>query len=249
MIPQISPNIAIRFSIFVVLLCAVPIYAQNAAFKWNDELCEYHGTYNAKKYTQAQLRNTNRLWNGLGFSLEAPATVFTLADLPTLSVAKLDREYKAKSAELAALNIVKTPYWERLRAAKMAELKQVYELSRLTIMGHTNPSVLNQLNGSESCKTKYAAPLNAGGDALLRAWLMVNEDSRAKNSDPDRLKRIFDEQYASPDRMKYALIEVMTFGWWNCANDAIRYVEYDGSQEREFKKLFVRVKEVDCDEP
>lgn len=63
------------------------------------------------------------------------------------------------------------------------------------------------------------------------------------------MQRIFEEQYASPDRMKFALVEVMTFGWWNCANKAIKYVDYDGSQEREFRKLFIRVKTISCDEP
>lgn len=219
------------------------------SFKWSDELCDYSGTYNSKKYTETQLRNTNRLREPGGFSLVTSATVFKPEDLPTLDLAALEAEYKTKSSELANLDIVNAPYWEALRKAKLAELKQVYDLSRLTIQGHKNPKILNELVGSDECKKKYAVPLIAGGNILLRAWRTLNEEHRSKNGDPDRLRRVFDEQYASPNRMKYALVEVMTFGWWNCANKAIKYVEYDGSQEREFRKLFIRVRNVQCDEP
>ncbi len=242
-----------RISIFLIVGLALTIFAfsgnaQTRTFKWSDELCDYSGTYNSRKYTEAQLRNTVRLWMPGGFSLETSATVFKPEDLPTLNLAALDAEYKAKSGELAHLEIVNTPYWEALRKAKLAEMKQVYELSRLTIQGHRNPKVLNELVGSNECKKKYAAPLIAGGDALLTAWRTLNEQHRKINADPERLRRIFDQQYSSPDRMKYALVEVMTFGWWNCANEAIKYVEYDGSQEREFNKLFIRVRR-SCSEP
>jgi hypothetical protein len=42
----------------------------------------------------------------------------------------------------------------------------------------------------------------------------------------------------------------MAFGWWNCANEFIERPEQasDGTAEKEFRKLFTRVKEV-CDEP
>ena len=56
---------------------------------------------------------------------------------------------------------------------------------------------------------------------------------------------------ASPDRLKFALVETMSFGWWNCANEFIKYDTGDNSQarEREFRKLFIRVRDLGCDEP
>jgi hypothetical protein len=108
---------------------------------------------------------------------------------------------------------------------------------------------LLEFRESGSCEKAYAEPLRTGGEPLLVAWRKVNEDSRARNADPDRLRRIFDEQNASPDRLKFARVEVMMFGWWNCANALIPYVEQDGTPEREFRKLFVRVRTIRCDEP
>ncbi len=232
----------------LILIASPLVRAQNKTFKWSDALCDFSGTYNSKKYTPRPLADTLKLWQDYGAVMDASATVFTPDDLPKLSVEKLDAEYKRKAAQISALQIVATPYWDTQRRAKLSELKQVYELSRVTIRGHTDPRALMEAAGVEECKTKYAAPLVAGGDALLTAWRLVNEDSRRNNSDPERLRRLYEAQLASADRMKYALVEVMTFGWWNCANQSIKYVEYDGTQEREFEKLFVRVRR-HCDEP
>jgi len=240
---------AIRFAIIVLFLSAVPICAQNRTFKWSDELCDYVGTYNAKKYTLAQLRNTSKLLDRGVYSIQTTATVFDPGDLRKLSLAELEKEYAAKVAELNGLEIVNVPYWQDLRKRTLAEMKQVYELSRVTIQGHSNPKMLNELKWADTCKGKYAGPLISGGAMLLDTWRAVNEESRTRNSDPERLRRIFDQQNASPDRLKYALVEVMTFGWWNCANQEINYVETEGVQEREFRKLFIRVKRIRCNEP
>lgn len=242
----------IKFLMIAMLLlaaAAVPARAQNRTFKWETALCEMTGTYNAKKVSKRRLADTVKLmtqYSSMGLSTSA--TVFKPEDLPSLNVAELDAEYKEKSAEVAALQVIASPFWVEQQKAKLTELKQYYDLSRITIRGHADPRVLLEYSGADQCKTKYARPLIAGGDALLKAWRLVNEDSRTKNSDPERLRREFERQLASPDKMKFALVEVMTFGWWNCANASIEYVQQDESQEREFEKQFTRIRR-DCDEP
>ena len=242
-------NLIALFIVPALLLLVTTGFGQQKTFKWADELCRYQGTYNSKKYTAKQLANTAKLFDHGSFSFQPTATVFTPVDLGRFDLAAVDAEYQKVTAELTELEIVNTPFWQELRKQKLAEIKQVYELSRLTILGHTDPKVLNQLEGSQSCKTKYAAPLIAGGDSLLKAWKTLNEESRKQNGNPNEVKRKFESEMASKDRLKFALVEVMTFGWWNCANNSIKYVNYDGTQEREFRKLFVRVKKIECEEP
>jgi len=232
----------------LMLLSALTVSAQMKTMGWDSEMCRYMGTFDSKKYTAQQLRNTQGLTVPGTYGITSEATAFSPADIDKLSVARLTKEYLNKRAQLNALDIVRTPYWESLRQKKLAEIKQVYELSLVSIKAYRTPTSLNELGWADTCKTRFARPLIAGGDDLLRAWLAVNLDSRSKNSDPERLRRIFDQQNASPDRFAYARVEVMTFGWWNCANEFINYVDYDGTAEREFKKLFVRVRE-QCDEP
>ena len=235
--------------IAIILLSGLSVAGQNRILKWSDALCEYQGTYNSRKYTAAQLRGTLRLfWPG-EFSLSTNTSVFSPEDIPKLNISALDQEYKTLSAALKGLNIVKTTYWENQRQMKLREIEQVYVLSRISMQAYKDPVFLNKYAGAESCKLTYASPLIAGGEPLLTVWRQVNAASRSKNGDPESVRRKFEEQYKSPDRMKFALVEVLTFGWWNCANEYIKYVEYDGSQEQEFEKLFVRVKKIHCDEP
>lgn len=209
-------------------------------------MCDYSGTYNSRLYTAKQLADTAKLVEPGGFGITAWATVFHPNDLPNLSLQKLEDNYREQVNAVNALQLVNVPYFEKLRQDMLEELRQVYELSKVTIEAHSNPKVLRTYNGAEACKTKFAEPLIAGGDSLLRTWRLVNEDSRSKNSDPERLRREFEQQMASPDRMKFALVEVMGFGWWNCVNETIFRVPTEGQQEREFKKLFTRVRTLGC---
>ena len=242
----------IRTLALVALLfaaAAVPVLAQKRTFKWQTEVCEMTGTYNAKKVTRERLADTAKLMTQYSsFGLNTRTTVFKPADLPSLSVASLDAEYKQKRAEIASLKVLATPYWTKQQQEKLRELDQYYALSRVTIRGHKEPRVLLEYPKAELCKTKYAQPLIAGGDALLNAWRALTEEQAKKNADPARIRREYEAQLASSDRMKFALVEVMTFGWWNCANESIDYVQYDETQEREFEKQFTNIRR-DCDEP
>lgn len=233
----------------ILILCQTTAFAQTKKFRWTTDLCEFEGTYDTKKYTAAQLENTVKLFYS-EFSLNAiDPTPREFEKIKLLDVKILDAEYAAKSNALKRLNIVKNDYWETRRQARLKELEQVYQLSRATILGHTNPAKLNEVKFAGACAAKYANPLISGGDELLKIWLVVNEEGRRRNGDPARIERIFNEQFNSPERFQYAHIEVMTFGWWNCANGFIERDDNGGDVFEEFKKLFKRTKTIYCDEP
>ncbi len=239
----------ILLTVILILCATAATYAQTKRFRWTTELCEFEGTYDAKTYTDAQLKNTLKLFNFGDFEINTEATVWKYEEIKKLNVAALDKEYESKSAALKHLDIVKSAYWERFRERKLKELKQVYELSRVTMLGYNEPSKLKEATIGESCIAKFANPLINGDDELLAIWRTVNEDTRRNNGDPERIKRIFEAEYDSPDRLKFARVEVMSFGFWNCANNFIERIEYDGSHEEEFKKLFKKTRTVYCDEP
>jgi hypothetical protein len=236
--------------LLIVLLSASASFAQVRTFKWSGEMCEYTATYNSKKYSEVELRNTARLITSGEFDLGYHTMVFKYEDIAKLDVSVLDKEYAKKSAELKAMKIVSTPYWETVRQRKVKEMDQAYQKRRAETLAYTDPSVLRNYKAAPACNAKYAEPLINGGESLYKVWLEVNMASRSKNADPGRLKREFEAQNASPDREKYAHVEVMTFGWGNCANDLIEYdqLSSDGTYLKEFKKLFVRVRE-SCEQP
>jgi hypothetical protein len=234
----------------LILTCAVAANAQPRTFKWTTELCEVTGTYNSKKYTAAQLRDTLKLFGASSPRIDFQATVWKHEEIAKLDITALDREYEQKSKMIRELNIVKVPFWENLRQATLKEMQQYYELSKVTAGAYTQPEVIKAYPSAESCKLKYAGPLVAGGERLVAAWREVNLASQKVNADPGRLQQQFDRENASPDRLKLALVETMSFGWWNCANEFIESPKQasDGTAEKEFRKLFIRMRER-CDEP
>lgn len=236
----------------IVLVASIGVDAQMRKFRWSTELCEFEGTYDSKKYTETKLKNTQRLLSYAELRLgTTDATVWKYEDIAKLDVGKLDTDYKRLMAELESLDYVKNTYTNSIRLAKITEAKQLYALSRTTMIAYTKPEVIRDFAGADACKKVHGEPLIAGGDALLTAWRKVNEDARSKNADPARLKAIFDQQLASPDKLNFARVETMSFGWWNCANEQIKYADIgqDDMAEKEFKKLFVRMKTINCDEP
>ena len=227
----------------------IPVDAQVRTFRWQDELCTYEGTYNASKISLVTLKNTLKLARPESYSLDRNSTVWKYEDIAKLDVAALDAEFGAKNAELKKLQIAATPYWQEFKEKKLRELEQVHRLERTTMRGYKDPSTLLEYTAAPACTTRFARPIIAGGDTLIDAWRGVNEESRTKNADPGRLKRIFENQLRSPDRLKFALLEVMSFGWSNCANGLIEYIVYDETPAAEYKKLFSKVRTIRCDEP
>ena len=239
--------------IFLILLTVFSVsaatHAQTKKLKYDYDSCLFEGTYDAAKYSEKTLRNTLGLINYNDFWLDADATPRDMAGVKLLNVAALDAEYAEKSTRLKKLAIVKSAYFEAIRQKKLKELEQYHRLKKTTMLAHTNPAELRRYTGADSCVQTYADALANGGEDLLGVWRAVNEKARAQNIDPNRVKSIFDRRFAAPERYDYARIEVMTFGWWNCANGFVERVEYDGTERKQFEKFFKRVKEIECDEP
>lgn len=241
-----------KFTLLALLLFAISAHAQPKAYRWSSGHCDHLATYDSKKYTEAQLRDTWELTDDYTMtSLKNFPHVWKWEDIENLDVVALDAEYKVKTEKLKTLNVVAVPYFQNAKTARLKELDQVYALGRAKLLAFRTPEVLRDYPAAASCKLKFVEPLIAKDESLFKVWLDVSMASRERNSDPDRLKRRFEEQMASPDKIKFAIIEVMGFGLGNCANALIERDEggSDGSHEREFRKLFRRVRDVNCSEP
>ncbi len=238
----------ISFILVLILSSTISTISQTKLFKWTEGLCYFEGIYDSANFTESQIKDTQKLISSLGsIPLLTDATVSTIEDIKTIDTRKLDKEYKATLEKLKNLDIVKSDYWEQIRMDKINELEQYYALSRITIGAYKNPAILKQYKRAESCVDFYAGPLISGGDYLYVTWLKVNMDSRAKNASPDRLKRRFETQNSSADRLKFGRVEVMSFGWWNCAVKTVKMVESCDELYEQFNRLFTKVKE-DCDD-
>lgn len=238
---------------FILMLCfaCLPAFAQSKKFRWQSigGMCEYEGTFDSKKYTAAQLKNVVRMLNN-EFRLETGnATVFKIEEIALQDFAPIEADYQKKLAGLKNLNIVKLPYWENVRQKQLKELETYYLLSKATMAAYKTPESLRDYPFAPACQTKYADALIASGNSLLKVWETFNIESRKNNGDPASVKRRFEAERNSPDALTYARVEVTTFGWWNCANALIDQGDNYNIAERNFRKLFIRTRTVECEEP
>jgi hypothetical protein len=159
----------------------------------------------------------------------------------------LDNEYKRKSNQLRTFDLPKTEYWEDSRKGKLTELDQVYELNRIAFLSISNPRILKQFNHNDYCVDKHSKCLIAGGDSLLNDLYSLILDFERNNGNPANAQGKYDAILYSGDKFFNARLYVTSYGWWNCAIKYINRSNDINSSEKEFRKLFLETKEVDCD--
>lgn len=237
------------FLFLFVVAAASAVFAQSATFEWQDDFCTFRGTYDPSKISEARIRETRELIDfGVGLPLQTDQTVFDIKDLGTLDVEALDAEYNTVRQKLESLRPFDNAYFRDLKQRHLKTLDASYRLKRITLLAHTKPITLVFGNNHEECFSKWGRPVIEGGQSLLDAWRRLTDEQKKKNASPEGVEARYLSRFNSPQRDKWALVNVLGFGWWNCVNDSIPYVENDGAADEEFKKLFTKV-ESECDEP
>jgi hypothetical protein len=232
----------------VFVLCSGAVSAKLKKFVWEDEICAYEGRYDAARYTEKQLENTYQLWYSRDFELDAWHGERQVdGHLEPFTTEWLDYQYALKSAALKKLEIVNVPYWQNFKRKKLEALEKKYILERLTFQAFENPSVLMNLKFADACLEKFANPLIAGDERLLRIWRESNEQGRKTSAYAEDIRKYFEERMASPDKIKYARDEVLKDGWWNCVRAVIDPGDDSSLTSKNFWKLFRRVKTLGCD--
>jgi hypothetical protein len=221
---------------------------KTAIFKWDTELCANTGTYNSEKYTEEELKNTYDLWfTHSGGNLSTNSSPSSQAEIDKLSISDLTAEYNEIKASYDK-KIISSPYWEKIKAEKLHELNDTYELKKIAIEAYSNPSVLLNNRFSKNC-TEYTKALTSNDSILmLKTWNNLAQKQKKNNGSPEEFMKRHLEKYNSKDRVLNAKLELMTYGWWNCANAAAFKINDDGTMAKEFAKLFIKVTS-ECDEP
>lgn len=217
-------------------------------FKWNTELCENEGSYDSNKYTASELTATYKLWWDSHGYLGIDVLPRNDEEFPMTTIEKLDQEYGQALQELQNLKVVNENYWLELKKNKIRELNERYELKKIAINASSRPQVLMENRFTEHC-SEYAEALSSMDDELLiQKWTELVQEQMERNGSPDRVLAKFNQQNASNRRLIYARNQLLTYGWWNCANHIIYHFEDDGTPQKEFEKLFKNIKK-ECDEP
>ena len=237
---------------FTVLIITGTATAQKAVYKWDDELCSYEGIYDSKKITRELISNCQRLVLKQDFDVTVMPAVFKPADTSRLRPEALEEEFTRVNTALKKLVLPATPFWQNFKAAKLKEQQQRYEFHRVYFKAYKDVNALKTYQSKNPDVERHARALIAGGDSLLQDWHALTKEGAARNSDPNRIMQEYKAQLESPERLRYAFVYVIAFGWGNSANSVIETPADIYSPEtiqKEWKKLFLSTKTIHCEEP
>jgi hypothetical protein len=223
-----------------------PVADSLIAYTWESEMCQFSGRYDPRRYTKAQLDGT---WDVLSRSalLADHAVLLAPEDIAKLSLDSLERHYAQAHAHYLNLQVIPRPVWQQLKKARLREVEADYQAKKLLIQAFTNPQVLLTAAAAKGCRA-YVQGLAQQNDSLIRRdWRLLVEEQVKHNGAPQYLKDRFLERAASDDWLGYAKIDLLAFGWWNCANDKIPRAEPTPKMHRQFEQLFTEVK-TECEE-
>lgn len=222
-------------------------------FNFATELCENKGQYDADKYSQEEIEGTYKLWfEYSSLSLSKPS-VFKPETLQEVRrdkdkiLAKLDKDFAEKKKALESLKIVNDPYWQNIKDQKIQELVLEYEFDKTEIMAFSDPSVLLNSKFSKNCEN-FVRALNSDEDVMIEEWRKLRIQMSKKNSNPEKIMDEFENNLHAQNKNEYAMVDLITFGWGNCANNSIKRVEYDEKMTKAFNSLFIKI-DSQCDEP
>ncbi|MDF3026110.1 MAG: hypothetical protein K0S23_417 [Fluviicola sp.] len=219
-------------------------------FKWETELCENESTFDARRYSPEELAGTHKLWQMTGgILLEVNDAAFKPDQIAGLSTLKeLDAEYAKKKKELLDLKIVNESYWIETKKLLAKAMKDEYDLSRIAIQAYTNPEILKGNRFSKVCPDLIKALTSSDTSLLMTSWKELVKEKCKTNGSPEYLMKRFEEEYNDPDRVMYARVELITFGWINRVNETITHVANDEKVNERFHNLFLKTKS-ECAEP
>lgn len=237
-------NYVLTFLLFTLIQSSV--VAQLSTLHYEKVFCECHGEFDSLIYSRNQLNNTlDFLWNSEYY--EVDATAWYLSDLRTLNVEKVTKESAQFISFYENLEIVNDAFWKKIRGEKLIYYKKAALLREVTVKAYKDPQILLKYNAKNDLTMYYRKALIIGGDLLVEAWKKVNEANKKDNGEPEKLQLEFEKKYNSENKMLYARLAVMNFGWWNSANDELPHYATEYDFNHEFEKLLLNV-DCHCDE-
>lgn len=231
----------IKKKLLFIIITLLPLFskAQSNLFYWENGLDYCTGRFDSKKFTTKDLELIYRYLYQMDIDMFIVGNVWQIEQMDTATTTALDTYY---SKTLNILDSIKRPpgqFWDSLLVYRKKELHDVYTLKRLSILALKTPALLKKQFAND-CFDEVTA-LNGTEQELLEAWRKQKERLKQENSSPEEVEEKWQKRYDSPNRLKYARLDLMD-DWWNCMNQFVFYYKNDIQLELEFRKLFISVK-------
>ena len=238
----------------IILILSPLCNSKIVNFTWQDELCEYQGQYHNDQYSEKQIKDTRTLLQMRhGLKLNSTSFAFQPQDIAEIKLDKITQEYKEQQVKLQNFKIVPIKEFQQLKQQVLKELDQEYQHNYLTAAAFTQPEKLLIPNYGAQCFA-IAKLLNEKDKRILfqnarNSLEKENKQQLKLGNDPiflSKQSKAFEAKLKSADAVNYAKIQLIR-DWTNCANP--HDSETDQLDQVFRKKVFIRSKEIYCDEP
>ncbi len=224
----------------ICILSFLPFFSngQMDIYEWGEGLTYYTGKIDTTKYTFEEIDLIYKYLHARHSDMIGMGNIWKIEQMDTATAAPIDQYYKRTLHVLETMKIPERAFWDSLVLFRKRELYEVCEDNRLFILTLKDPALLFKYHYAE-CKDAIHA-LNGDADVLLNAWFELKERQKLNNCCPDVVEKKYQSKFNSPQRLKHARLELMTYDWGNCMNQFVYYHD-DSRIEGEFQKLFLSV--------
>jgi hypothetical protein len=217
--------------------------------------CSNIGYFDPNTYKKEEIDGVYQLlytFTGVNFDSHP---VFKLSDVEDIRKNKdtylqqLEKQYQQKKKALYSLKIINQPMWKKLQQETIQTFENEYQLNKDNIMGFADPASLKSSPYYNTCKEYVDAATSGDKQKMYAVWKKFVEAKSKDNADPKGVMIRFNEKLNDSKKDDYALIDLIGFGFHNCANGSFRPATDDeGKAYTAFDKIFTKLK-ADCDEP
>lgn len=217
--------------------------------------CDNTGYFDPGKYKKEEIDGVNKLLYQFSSGLFDNHTVFKLSDLDdvrknkNIYLQQLEKQYQEKKKELYDIQVINLPEWKKLHQETIQTFENEYQLKKEDLIAYSDPASLKNSKYYSTCKEYIDAVSSPDKQKMYTVWKNFAEAKSKENSNPQLVMDKFKAQFNDPRKDDYALIQLIGFGFYNCANGSFRPDPNDeGTLYEKFDKVFTKLK-ADCDEP
>lgn len=212
---------------------------QRNVFEWGEGLTYYTGQFDTAKYSLEEIEKIYNYLHTPSSEMLTIGNVWKIEQMDTATTTLIDNYYVNTLLVLETMRIPEGEYWDSLLILRKRELNEVCNDNKLFILAIKDPKILFK-HYHEECEKEIKA-LNGDSTELLNAWFELKERQKLNNCCPEMVEKEFLSKYNSSNRLKYARLDLMTYGWGNCMNQFVyHHTDYIRIEE-EFQKLFISV--------
>jgi len=225
-----------------MLICSSFSYGQNNLFEWDEGLTYYTGEFDTTNYSKEEIETIYNYLHSPSSEMLMVGNIWKIEQMDTATTIPVDNYYNQTLKILETMRIPEGEFWDSLLVYRKRELFENCQANRIFILAIKTPSILVKYY-HEACQQEINA-LNGDTTQLLEAWRELKDSQKQTNGDPARLEQEYQTQLNSKNRLKYARLDLMKYGWGNCNNQFV-YQHVDYSIEDAFQQLFIRVERED----